>query len=97
LTQMRATSADHATAVQAAVGSPPYAESLSQGNDPEGYDYTKYGGGGQLATSQRYGQSEGQLGAMKEGDLQAVVSSPPYTASLASDDPDKRGGLFADR
>ena len=28
--------------------------------------------------------------------LAGAISSPPYTASLASDDPDKRGGLFRD-
>jgi len=28
--------------------------------------------------------------------IAGAISSPPYTASLASDDPDKRGGLFRD-
>lgn len=30
------------------------------------------------------------------GKASAVISSPPYTSSLSSDDPDKRGGLFRD-
>jgi hypothetical protein len=72
---------DHEAAVRAIVSSPPYAESLSQGNKPEGYDYTKYGGGGQLATPQRYGQSPGQLAAMPEGDVKACISSPPWERS----------------
>ena len=60
------------------VSSPPYAGSLTQGNAPEGYDYTRYGGGGQLASSQTYGKTEGQLERMVSGDVDAVVSSPPY-------------------
>ena len=41
-----------------------------------------------------YGRTDGQLTNMGEGDIEAVVSSPPFVESLASDDPDKRGGLF---
>jgi len=47
----------------------------------------------------RYGQTSGNLGNMRgatESNLAAVVSSMPFTNSLASDDPDKRGGLFRD-
>lgn len=33
---------------------------------------------------------------MREGDLGLVISSPPYSESLSSDDPEKRGGLFRD-
>lgn len=40
--------------------------------------------------------TDGNLQAMKEGDFSLVVSSPPYHESLASDDPEKRGGLFRD-
>ena len=49
--------------VEAVVSSPPYEGSLTQGNAADGYDYTRYGGGGQLASSQTYGSTEGQLGA----------------------------------
>jgi len=66
--------------VAAVVSSPPYARSLTQGNHPKDYDYTKYGGRGQLAHAQRYGKAEGQLGNMDEGSVAAVVSSPPYAA-----------------
>ena len=48
--------------VEAVVTSPPYEGSLTQGNAADGYDYTRYGGGGQLASSQTYGETEGQLG-----------------------------------
>lgn len=39
----------------------------------------------------RYGESAGQLGAMKEGDHSIVISSPPYARSLMPDmnDPEK--------
>jgi hypothetical protein len=80
----------HGVGMNGAISSAPYAESLSQGNDPEGYDYTRYGGGGQLATSQRYGQSKGQLSAMREGshevEVQVCVASPPYEGSMNSGD-----------
>jgi uncharacterized Zn finger protein (UPF0148 family) len=74
---------------QAVIASPPHIDSLSQGNKPEGYDYTRYGGGGQLATSQRYGKSDGQLGTMRDGDVDAVIASPPYIDSM--DSPEKCG------
>ncbi len=37
----------------------------------------------------RYGKQPGQLAEM-------VIGSPPFIGTLASDDPDKRGGLFRD-
>lgn len=43
-----------------------------------------------------YGKSEGQLENMPSGDINGVISSPPYAESVGSDDPDKRGGLFRD-
>lgn len=75
----------------AVVSSPPYAESVHDGNgidpdkltgNPAGQHSQAFAGG--------YGTASGQLGAMR------VVSSPPYAESLASDDPDKRGGLYRD-
>lgn len=90
----KAVTADHAAAlrqVAGAVSSPPYAECLS--NPSNKIELTGQGG---PIHPRYYGIANGQLGAMPTGDLQAVVSSPPYAASLASDDPDKRGGLFRD-
>lgn len=34
--------------------------------------------------SEEYGQTEGQLGAMREGDHSIAISSPPYVGSLAN-------------
>lgn len=42
-------------------------------------------GKGSFRGSETYGQSEGQLGAMITGDVQAVVSSPPYAGSQQVD------------
>lgn len=94
----------------AVVSSPPYAKTAvaksSDGvNLHKQYEtYQSQGGGAsfeafcatQRLHSQGYGSGSGQLAAMNPGDHDAVVSSPPYAESLASDDPDKRGGLFRD-
>jgi hypothetical protein len=69
----------------ALVSSPPYA--TDQNHDRNGVDLTK------LATGQRpagwnsqarstagYGSSDGQLGTMPEGEVDAVISSPPYVS-----------------
>jgi hypothetical protein len=72
------------------VSSPPYAGSLSAKED--GIDWTKVdnGKGGfrdmtkepyqkiRKKMGKEYGTTEGQLGSMKEGDVDLVVSSPPY-------------------
>ena len=85
---------------QAVVGSPPFAGNsggrgeASRNGIEEGLFDRHQGamvggigdkGGGNLASMQA-----------KEGDLQAVITSPPYVESLGSDDPQKRGGLFRD-
>jgi hypothetical protein len=43
-----------------------------------------------------YGSSSGQLGQMKEGNYDLAISSPPFASSTGSDEPEKRGGLYAD-
>lgn len=88
-----------------AVSSPPYATQFSTGGgDWEGYyDEEKRAdveertggklGGGQLSGSARnYGQSEGQLGAMKEGDHSIAITSPPYNPPMSQDHNGTRGG-----
>ena len=79
------------------IGSPPYVKSVHSGN---GIDIDKLSGNSPGPNSQAlaggYGETTGQVGKMKEGDLKAVISSPPFTGSVGSDDPDKRGGLFRD-
>ena len=85
--------------LDAVIASPPYAESVNAGDgkgiaagsihklDPNNPFYrpsynkeklNKLGGAS-------YGSSPGQLGQMREGSVEAVVSSPPYEASLNSD------------
>jgi len=91
----------------AAISSPPYVGSVNASG--HGIDWSKAGpatgnrrrGEGTrmeqtLRAQLAYPNSAGQLGAMPEGNHAACISSPPYTVSLASDDPDKRGGLFRD-
>jgi tRNA1(Val) A37 N6-methylase TrmN6 len=84
----------------AIISSPPYAGSIQQSND--GIDYSKIKSGGKNRTKGRaaigdgYGNTGGQLSEMVNGDFEAVISSPPFVESLASDNPEKRGGLFKD-
>ena len=58
------------------VGSPPYAESIDHAPGNKKWIGKK---AGNLA-QQAYGSTPGQLGAMKPGQVQAVVGSPPYTS-----------------
>jgi len=84
------------------VSSPPYAEThirndacfdednLSRAKETGETATRANWGANRIAPGQEgYGSAGGQLGAM-------IVGSPPYAESLASDDPDKRGGLFRD-
>lgn len=52
------------------------------------------GNGSFHSSAADYGSSEGQLGAMKEGDLQATlsISSPPYNPPMSQDHNGSRGG-----
>jgi hypothetical protein len=92
------------------VSSPPYAH-ISTAKNSVGVDlakqyetYRAQGGGASFeafcATQHKhsgdYGTAPGQLANLPEGDFCAAISSPPYVESLASDDPDKRGGLLHD-
>lgn len=85
--------------IQAVISSPPYAtgdtasaQSIANRSDKSA-EWVKNNCGS--AATHGYGSTEGQLGAMKPGDVDAVISSPPF-ASVGSDDPEKRGGLFRD-
>lgn len=96
----------------AALASPPYVGSVNQGdgaNDGDARIERKAAAGvdvGQavnvggpnscLRQAQCYGETLGQLGAMRGGDYDAALASPPFCESIGSDDPDKRGGLFRD-
>ncbi len=80
------------------LGSPPHIDSLGDGKS--GIDWSKQAdrdtGHPHGWDGENYGQLSSQLGGMKTGDVQAVIGSPPHLNTLASDDPDKRGGLFRD-
>ncbi len=41
------------------------------------------------------GVDERNMGSMRPGDIDAVISSPPFQQSVGSDTPEKRGGLLA--
>ena len=71
------------------VSSPPYA-SIATGagglNTKPGTDGQQSGRSASApsqATDQRYGSSDGQLAVMAEGDVAAIVSSPPFEKSLS--------------
>jgi len=76
------------------VTSPPYADSI-QGEHGERESAVESQAarrtpGGSLGQSQRhggYGQTPGQIGRLKGGPIEAVVTSPPYAASLDAGGP----------
>lgn len=88
--------------LQAVITSPPYADGCVHTGGDINLNYVK-GAGKSLAVglnegaaAVNYGESEGQLGEMKAGAVEGVITSPPYVESLGSDEPQKRGGLFRD-
>lgn len=80
------------------VSSPPWIQS---GGGEKGIVTNGYGDGSDRVGDRSYakhtkGLTPGQLVALPSGTVEAAVTSPPYAASTASDDPNKRGGLFRD-
>lgn len=78
------------SAAECCVSSPPYADGCRQtgGEDPKPH----YIQSGNKDVLRNYGENTvGQLGAMKEGDLNLAITSPPYARSLMPDmnDPEK--------
>lgn len=100
---------DVVTQASGVVSSPPYANSVNQSkaaNDTEariermrqtGIDVTNRanvgGGNGVARQAQTYGDSDGQLGAMPEGDISAVVSSPPWAGNSGGRGEASRNGI----
>ncbi len=70
--------------------SPPYAECIKSGGD--GIDWNKIKGEegkpnrslGRGAIADGYSQNSNNLGSMKEGSIDAVISSPPYEGALGN-------------
>lgn len=89
------------SAAECCVSSPPYA-----GNEKSDYLMSddgktrrrdekrgfKQGHGCFRGSEGAYGHSEGQLGAMKEGDHSIAISSPPYNLPFSQDHNGSRGG-----
>lgn len=76
--------------VDAVIGSPPYAEIASGAGGlntkPSKHDGQQAGRSASAAsqdTDQRYGDSAGQMAKMAAGDVDAIVSSPPFTQGYA--------------
>lgn len=71
-----------AGSLDATITSPPYVDSI---NDRNGIDHSKFQSGTRYgpnsqANMQGYGQTDGQIGAIRSaGDLDAAISSPPFT------------------
>lgn len=81
------------------VSSPPYAGDSGK-SDRTGHKRaerraleTGYRQGlGCFKNSESYGQADGQLGAMPEGRIDTVISSPPYNLPMSQDHNGKHGG-----
>jgi len=86
--------------VEGVVSSPPYANrGLGDGDGPgaSGERYGKWTITEKAYTAgNEYGTSPGQLAAMKEGELSAVVSSPPFGEGETRDRAPVQGGHVAD-
>lgn len=68
--------------VDAVVSSPPYAETLHHGGGPDTKLDNIRGGKSLMAIKEGYGSANGQIGAMKDKGVDAVITSPPYKDSL---------------
>jgi len=67
----------------AVVSSPPYSESLASDNpDKRGGLYRDPKRRTDKTLTAEYGESEGQIGKMPEGDFDAAIGSPPYAGSI---------------
>jgi hypothetical protein len=76
------------SAADCCVSSPPYSDGCRQtgGEDPKPH----YIQSGNKDVLRNYGEASGQLGAMKEGDLNLAIGSPPYIESM-----ERSGGIDA--
>lgn len=71
--------------VDSVIASPPYSESNINPGNVGNQIYNRWGQGRSLTDhNDGYGFTPGQLGAMPAGDVDAIVASPPYEATLLS-------------
>lgn len=86
--------------VSGAVSSPPYEEAIKNSEKGSGIDYSKAKEGGKKRTAGResialgYGETEGQLGAMRAGGFSQALSSPPFLQSEGGTPEPKAGGVI---
>lgn len=74
--------------VDAAISSPPYAADEKHDHTHEARDQRRGKVQGQGSFRGQYGNADGQLAAMRSGDADAAISSPPFMASQQSTDAD---------
>jgi DNA modification methylase len=98
------------TGIDAVVGSPPYANQSGEKRFKNKEDKHRFlegqrkshRGRSEKALSKMIDgwegvpETQGQIGRMKEGNIDAAITSPPFEDSISSDNPKKRGGLFRD-
>jgi len=68
--------------VDACISSPPYSETLNHGGGPDTKQDILQGGKSLMGIKDGYGESAGQIGHLKAGSVDGVVSSPPFEDSL---------------
>lgn len=69
------------SASECCVSSPPYIDAISSGKNGIDWDKARKqtrSGDHYVAEEMNYGSSDGQLGAMKEGDRSIAITSPPF-------------------
>jgi hypothetical protein len=80
----------------AAVSSPPYADAVNGTGEGPGarHDPIHHNGDNayKASSDSGYGSTPGNVGNMRDGGFEGVVSSPPFEASLAGGIPEVKGG-----
>ncbi len=71
-------------AVAGIVSSPPYAEIQTTVGNVGNAVYKEYGKASSLGKHDKYGREDGQIGSLKSGAVEAVISSPPFTQGYQS-------------
>lgn len=95
----------HGVGIQGAISSPPYGASMDhepgnrnwiadqQESDRRGFRRSY---SGQVQRAEAYGETNGQLGAMPEGEFDAAISSPPFSTAETRDRSSYQDGYVAE-